>query len=158
MGPVRAYAANSHANTLTDINSDRLSIVTNLQSSSKSSSNVQVSFFAVYDGYNGTGCAEYLRDNVHICLSKDDHFPEQMEEALMASLKKVEVDYLKLAEKKGESCGSSALVVVIVSRPSLKAPAKCYVACVGNSRAVLSRSCGSKIDQLSVDHSPQTDR
>lgn len=35
---------------------------------------------------------------------------------------------------------------------------KCYVACVGNSRAVISRNCGSEVTALNVDHSPHTDR
>ena len=65
---------------------------------------------------------------------------------------------MKVAEKKGESCGSSALVVLVVSSSTTKFPTKCIVGCVGNSRAVLSRNCGGEISQLSVDHSPHTDR
>jgi len=57
IGPVRAYAANTRASTFTDINCDRLSIVTNLQPIGKASPNMQISFFAIYDGHNGAGCA-----------------------------------------------------------------------------------------------------
>lgn len=57
IGPVRAYAANTRASPITDLNYDRLSIVTNLQSTVKAHPNTQVSFFSIYDGHNGPACA-----------------------------------------------------------------------------------------------------
>lgn len=34
------------------------------------------SFFAIYDGHGGTMCAEFLRDNLHYFIIKDEFFPK----------------------------------------------------------------------------------
>jgi protein phosphatase 2C family protein 2/3 len=68
---VRAYAVNTHAGLFVDTNYDRISIVTNLQAGGSAEKNAKVSFFAVYDGHNGAGCAEFLRDNLHFFLARD---------------------------------------------------------------------------------------
>jgi protein phosphatase 2C family protein 2/3 len=94
---VRAYAANTHSGVFNEINNDILSIVTNLQANGKYNQHMQVSFFAMYDGHNGSACAEYLRDSLHVYLSKEEHFPENMIEALTNTLRKVEADFLRTA-------------------------------------------------------------
>lgn len=33
------------------------------------------SFFGVYDGHGGSACAEFLRDNLHHYVIKEDSFP-----------------------------------------------------------------------------------
>jgi serine/threonine protein phosphatase PrpC len=58
-GSVRAYVANTHIGVFNDTNNDRMSIVTNLQINSKYNQQLQVSFFAIYDGHNGSAYAEY---------------------------------------------------------------------------------------------------
>jgi protein phosphatase PTC2/3 len=32
----------------------------------------KVSFFAVFDGHGGSGCAEFLRDNLHLYIAQQD--------------------------------------------------------------------------------------
>ena len=33
------------------------------------------SFFGVYDGHGGSGCADFLRDNLHQFVIKEPSFP-----------------------------------------------------------------------------------
>ena len=33
------------------------------------------SFFGIFDGHGGTRCADYLRDNLHHLIIKDQNFP-----------------------------------------------------------------------------------
>lgn len=56
---IRAYAANSHRGIIKPFNEDRLSIVPKLAPNHE-----EVSIFAVYDGHGGSGCADYLKENI----------------------------------------------------------------------------------------------
>lgn len=58
------------------------------------------SFFGVYDGHGGASCADYLRDNLHHFVVKDDAFPSNPREALKNGFAKAESAFLELAEKK----------------------------------------------------------
>ena len=71
IGCVKAYAVNTHNGIFSEVNCDRISIVTNLYADSKQPLHFKISFFAIYDGHNGSSCAEFLRDNVHSVLAKD---------------------------------------------------------------------------------------
>lgn len=70
-GFVLSYAANTHNGTSRNYNEDRISIVLDLKKpGSKPDEPLapgikQASFFAVFDGHGGHGCAEFLRDNLH---------------------------------------------------------------------------------------------
>lgn len=88
---VRAYAVNTHAGLFVDANYDRISIVTNLQAGGQGErfADKKVSFFAIYDGHGGAGCAEFLRDNLHFHLARDENFPGDIRNALVSSLRKV---------------------------------------------------------------------
>jgi serine/threonine protein phosphatase PrpC len=56
---IRAYAANSHRGLVKPFNEDRLSIVPKLSPIYE-----DISIFAVYDGHGGSGCADYLKENI----------------------------------------------------------------------------------------------
>lgn len=55
-GVVKAYAANTHAGAFIETNNDRLSIVMNLSGEGRIK-NQPISFFALFDGHNGSSCA-----------------------------------------------------------------------------------------------------
>ncbi len=53
-----------------EYNEDRVSIIFNISKPSgfeESNDNIwpKCSFFGVYDGHGGSGCADFLRDNLH---------------------------------------------------------------------------------------------
>ena len=70
-GPVRSFAANTNVGTVRKVNEDRISIVLDLKKPGSKPDEplapgiIQASFFAIFDGHGGHGCAEFLRDNLH---------------------------------------------------------------------------------------------
>jgi protein phosphatase 2C family protein 2/3 len=71
-GIVDGYSANTHNGIVRGYNEDRISIVMDLKKpvdGTGKKSSKKVSFFAVFDGHGGSGCAEFLRDNMHVYVS-----------------------------------------------------------------------------------------
>ena len=113
------------------------------------------SFFGIYDGHGGSQCADFLRDCLHQYVVKEDCFPDDPREAIKVGFAKAEEAWIRdhaVGVVNGEEVivnrsGSCAIVVVIVEE-------MCYVANVGDSRAVLSGDEGSRVFALSRDHKP----
>jgi protein phosphatase 2C family protein 2/3 len=59
-----------------------------------------------------------------------------------------EKQFIKASEEQGERSGSCAIVALLVEE-------KCYIANVGDSRAIMSSDGGKSITALSTDHKPQ---
>ncbi len=148
-GIVRAYAANTNQGLVRGYNEDRVSIILNIvKPEHRQHENwPKCSFFGVYDGHGGHLCAEFLRDNLHHFVVREESFPWNPQEALAKGFQKAEDKFMKeicLAPSNGpdsqpqliERSGSCAIVVLIVGE-------MCYVANVGDSRAVLSTSGGT---------------
>ena len=116
---MEAFAANTHSGVLKDLNEDRVSIVTNLLppkerkhqfyiKGTKNQNDQQAeelarkclkrwprcSFFGVYDGHNGSGCAEFLRDNLHKYITGEESFPGDPEQAISDGFKALEQAFL----------------------------------------------------------------
>jgi protein phosphatase 2C family protein 2/3 len=93
----------------------------------------ECSFFGIYDGHGGSGCADFLRDNLHHFIVKEPSFPSKPEEAIKRAFKAAECNFLELSQT-SEPCdpsGSCAVVVLIVGNKS-------FIANVGDSRAIAS--------------------
>ncbi len=93
------------------------------------------SFFGVYDGHGGSFCADFLRDNLHQFVMREPSFPVNPTEALLAGFASAEKKILEIQSQKNkdslqDKSGSCAVVVLIVGDT-------CYVANVGDSRAIL---------------------
>ena len=80
-GIVRAYAANTNQGLVRNYNEDRVSIILNIVKPEhrKHEEWPTCSFFGVYDGHGGSACAEFLRDNLHHFVIKEDKFPSDPE-------------------------------------------------------------------------------
>jgi len=156
-GIVRAYAANTNMGLVRNYNEDRVSIILNIQKPEHRAheSWPKCSFFGVYDGHGGSACAEFLRDNLHLYVVREDCFPWNPKEALQIGFNKVEQKFLESCQGVDENgnktiverSGSCAIVVLIVGET-------CFVANVGDSRAVMSVGGGSEAIPLSTDHKP----
>lgn len=111
------------------------------------------SFFAIYDGHGGNICADFLRDNLHDYIIKDPSFPRNPKEAIEKGFEKAEKEFINhhsLNTTKTEildKSGSCAIVIMTVDD-------MCYVANVGDSRAIISKNCGSICRALTIDHKP----
>jgi len=135
-GIVRAYSANTNQGLVRNYNEDRVAIILNIlkPASRKDENWPKCSFFGVYDGHGGSVCADYLRDNLHQFVIREPTFPWNPREALRKGFENAEKRFLELAQVDGtitERSGSCAVVTLIVGD-------MCYVANVGDSRAVLS--------------------
>ena len=92
------------------------------------------SFFGIYDGHGGSACADYLRDNLHQFVIKEPSFPSNPKEAIRCGFSNAEKKFIELSQNEEgilDKSGSCAIVVLIVED-------MCYVANVGDSRALMS--------------------
>ncbi|CAD8178547.1 unnamed protein product [Paramecium octaurelia] len=156
-GLVKAYAANTHQGLIRNYNEDRVSIILNiLKPQTRINENwPKCSFFGVYDGHGGQGCVNFLRDNLHQYISKQKEFPWNPIVAIKKGFEAAERDFLSFAlqqycKNQAERSGSCAIISLIVGD-------YCYVANVGDCRAILSSDKGKKYFDLSIDHKPQNE-
>lgn len=160
-GVVRAYAANTNQGLIRNYNEDRVSIITNLLPPKQRTDITlekwpKCSYFGIYDGHGGSLCADYLRDNLHTFVIMEKCFPENPKEAIIRGFAKAENEFINkcydpVNNTLRDKSGSCAIVVLIVQDI-------CYVANVGDSRAVLSSDSGTKCYGLSNDHKPGDDK
>ncbi|CAK91867.1 unnamed protein product (macronuclear) [Paramecium tetraurelia] len=157
-GIIKAYAANTNQGIVRDYNEDRVSIILNIIKPQSRSTEQwpKCSFFGVYDGHGGAACADFLRDNLHQFVVKEPDFPWNPVGAITKGFEAAEKQFLQIAQEsynKGvpERSGSCAIVVLVVGDT-------CYVANVGDSRAVLSAASGRKAIALSHDHKPELEQ
>jgi protein phosphatase 2C family protein 2/3 len=141
-GIVRAYAANTNQGLVRNYNEDRVSIILNIvKPEHRQHENwPKCSYFGVYDGHGGSACAEFLRDNLHHFVIREESFPWDPKTAIKKGFRKAETRFLELcqavdqntgAKSVIEKSGSCAIVILIVGE-------LCFSANVGDSRAVLS--------------------
>ena len=153
-GIVKSYAANTNQGIVRTYNEDRVSIILNILKPASRAGEIwpKCSFFGVYDGHGGCACADYLRDNLHQFVIQESSFPSNPREALRRGFENAENYFLEQVNSKSkdsvvERSGSCAIVALVVGD-------MCYVANVGDSRAVLSGDGGRRLFPLSTDHKP----
>ena len=153
-----SYAANTHNGTSRNYNEDRISIVLDLKKPGSkpdeplSNGIKQASFFAVFDGHGGHGCAEFLRDNLHNIIANQPTFPEDPEKALFNGFIEAEETFMRQNQQQvRDKSGSCAIVMLIID-------SDVWVANTGDSRAVMSSQDGSKFVSISEDHKPSEEK
>ena len=153
---IKAFAANSASGIIRTYNEDRVSIVINIaQDSNKKCAYWPKCFlFAIYDGHGGTGCSDFLRDNLHNDIIQSEYFPLNPRLAIQYAINKIEKQFCSYSmEGKMDKSGSCLVLALIVGK-WLTRDNKCYVANVGDSRALKSSSNGKIIQQITTDHKP----
>ena len=108
------------------------------------------SYFAIYDGHGGHNCSDFLKDQLHLIIINQESFPKDPAQALTTGCLEAERIFMTNADKKTpmhDRSGSCAIIVLIVEQ-------ECYVANVGDSRAIMSADKGKKLFLLSRDHRP----
>lgn len=95
----------------------------------------ECSFFGIYDGHAGSECADFLRNNLHLLLINELAKSQNPEDALKNAISTAEQTYLKNCQTKNNELirvsGSCAVILLIYGDI-------CYIANVGDSRAILS--------------------
>ncbi|XP_051912485.1 uncharacterized protein LOC127594762 [Hippocampus zosterae] len=148
-GSVTFFGASTNRGSERSYNEDRVSVILNIikPESRKDETWPHCSFFGVYDGHGGTACADFLRDNLHQFVVRQKAFPFDPREAIRRGFLEAETAFLQLCEKNSEVSGSCAIVLMVIGQD-------CYIANVGDSRALLSCYGGESIVNLSRDHKP----
>jgi serine/threonine protein phosphatase PrpC len=156
-GIIAGYAANTNQGIIRTYNEDRVSIILNIVKP-KGKENIENwpkwSFFAIYDGHGGNVWADFLKDNLHQFIVRQEWFPDDVKTAIKRGWRDAENLFFELSEaqakKTGEldKSGSWAIAVLIVENIA-------YIANVGDSRAILSKHKGKEIVPLSEDHRPE---
>ena len=154
---ITAYGVNTYRGIFRNYNEDRVSIIVNAKNPRKNSDdkNTQwpnVSFFGVFDGHAGNKCSEYLKNNLHHFIFNSNYFPENPLKAIEHGFKLCENSYIKSIYNKtrnqyNDHSGSCAIAVLIIND-------MCYIANLGDSRAIYSYDTGNKFYQLSKDQKP----
>ena len=153
IGNISAYGVNTYQGIIRNYNEDRVSIILNIAKPQNFHGTwPKCSFFGIYDGHGGCLCSDFLRDQLHSYVIRDSNFPKDPIAALIRGFEEAERDFvnnfaLNKNKEVVDKSGSCAIVALIVEDD-------CYVANVGDSRAVLSLKGGKKMEVLSNDHKP----
>jgi protein phosphatase PTC2/3 len=103
----------------------------------------------VYDGHGGSGCADYLRETLHLNIINSKYFPLNPVKAIKRGFLKTESKFLQMNTNPGvreyDKSGSCCLVSLIVDTTL-------YVANLGDSRALLFEN--DMMRELTEDHKP----
>ena len=151
-GIIQAYATITTSGKR-NYNEDRVSIIYNIPKpagySQSKNNNIpwpNCSFFGLYDGHGGSRACDFLRDNLHKYIINDKYFPSNPQKAIANGFINAEKLFFKNYTGR-DSSGSCAIIILIIEN-------RCYIANVGDSRALLSAKNGTKFYPLSRDHRP----
>ena len=125
---IKAYAVNSYQGVNNTYNSDKVSLILTISKPKVYSGKwPQCSYLAIYDGYNGSSCSDFLRDYLHQYIVKNVYFPEDPQEALITGLKSAENVFFR----KEIDSGAYAVVTLLINE-------KLYISNLGKCKVILS--------------------
>ena len=111
----------------------------------------KISLFSIYDGHAGNKCCEYLKTYLHHYIFDSEFFPKNPIKAIEEGFRNCENNFINSISNSQsqfiESSGSCAIIILIIND-------SCYIANLGDSRALYSMDNGKKFFQLSRDHKP----
>ena len=151
-----SYAANTYQGIYREYNEDRVTIIINplIQKDDKEYqkiiNNYKISYFAIYDGHAGNKCCNYLKHYLHKYIFESEFFPLNPIKAIEEGFNICEKDFMNLVfsnNKLSDISGSCAIVILILNE-------FCYVANLGDSRALYSINDGKNFFQITRDHKP----
>ena len=152
---IQSFGANTHQGIHRNYNEDRVSAITHVSRPTDWTEDhwPRISFFAIYDGHGGHACADFLKDKLHKIIINQKSFPGDPCQAITSGCMEAEQMFLSLAQKQPvvDRSGSCAIIVLIVDK-------ECYIANVGDSRAIMSAGEGARLMILSRDHVPHDEK
>ena len=151
-----SYGVNTYKGVIRNYNEDRVTILINSlinkdeDNVKKKFHNLNISYFSIYDGHAGNKCCEFLKKFLHHYIFESDFFPLNPIKALEDGFNVCENKFMSLIHSDNQffdPSGSCAIVILIIND-------MCYIANLGDSRALYSCNDGKKFLQLSRDHKP----
>ena len=151
-----SYGVNTYRGVVRNYNEDRVTILINALIN-KGNNNVKkylktlkISYFSIYDGHAGNKCCEFLKKYLHHYIFQSEFFPLNPIKAIEEGFSLCESKFMSMIysdNKYSDYSGSCAIVILILNDI-------CYIANLGDSRALYSCNDGKKFFQLSRDHKP----
>ena len=151
-----SYGVNTYKGVIRNYNEDRVTILINAlinkedNNIKKNLENLNISYFSIYDGHAGNKCCEFLKKYLHHYIFESEFFPLNPIKALQDGFNVCENKFMSLIQSDNEviePSGSCAIVILILND-------MCYIANLGDSRALYSCNDGKKFLQISRDHKP----
>ena len=151
-----SYGVNTYKGVIRNYNEDRVTILINARINKdgdnlkKKFQSLNISYFSIYDGHAGNKCCEFLKKFLHHYIFESDFFPLNPIKALEDGFNVCENKFMSLIHSDNQfidPSGSCAIVILIIND-------MCYIANLGDSRALYSCNDGKKFLQLSRDHKP----
>lgn len=152
-GSVRAFASVSHPGKSRLINEDRVMSMcpVTIKRNGRPETLSNCSMFAVVDGTNGSMCSEFIKDSLFKLITEEPSFPTDPSEALKLAFRKADKLFLEMVQIKAargaapDRSGASAIVMVVIED-------MCYLASLGNCRAIMSGGGGTRSFNLYREH------
>ena len=154
---ISSYGVNTYKGIVRNYNEDRVSIIVNAKmpknfNPDKNNAWPNVSFFGIFDGHAGNKCAEYLKTNLHYYILNSPFFPSNPVKAIQNGFQLCENNFINSIYNEPfnqylDYSGSCAIEIIIINN-------QCYIANLGDSRAIYSYNSGNEFYQLSRDHKP----
>ena len=102
----------------------------------------------IFDVHGGNLCSNFLRDNLHNYIIKEENLINNTENALINFLEKAENDFINnITLIENDKRGSCALVCLIIDN-------KLYIANCGDSRAIIFLDSGKEKKLINSIHRP----
>ena len=152
-GYLKSFGYNTFQGLVKDYNEDKIIVISQIKkpASSKIKQWPKMSYFAIFDGHGGEGCSKFLADNFLKYLMENKNFPYDIKLSLTETFDKIEEEFFKQkccdTLEQSDRSGSCAIISLILDN-------KIFIANLGDSRAIISQSGGTKIKQLTNDHKP----
>ena len=147
---IQSFAVNSYEGLIRNYNEDKVSIILTIKKPKdfKEEYWPKISYMALFDGHGGNTCSNFLRDNLHNYIIKNENLLKDTEKSIIESFEKAEDDFINnIAIKENDKSGSCALVCLIIDN-------NLYIANCGDSHAIISINSGKEIKLLNSIHRP----
>ena len=145
---IKSFAVNSFTGSKKQNNDEKVSIILSIAKPkdyiSLTTPWPNCSFIAIYEGFEGNECSNFLRDNLHNYIIKNEYFPKNPEKAITNAFVQAQFDYINQNNQKtlNPNCGSFALVGIVINE-------YLYIANCGRCQGVISYKNGSDIKTIS---------
>ena len=147
---IKSFAVNSYEGLIRNYNEDKVSIILTVKKPKNFKEEYwpKISYMALFDGHGGNSCSNFLRDNLHNYIIKNENLLKNTEKSIIESFEKAENDFINnIAIKENDKSGSCALVSLIIDNDL-------YIANCGDSHAIISINSGREIQLLNTIHRP----
>jgi protein phosphatase 2C family protein 2/3 len=107
--------------------------------------------YAVLDGLSGSLCAEFIKNNLFKFITDEPNFLTNTSQALRRAFSRADQAFLEYVQAKAargnglDKSGASAIVLVVIQDI-------CYIASLGNCRAIMGGGMGSRSYNLYREH------